>query len=83
METTYLTHWVDGTATETVEPCMDAAVDTAGAWCADEGADLVQFINQPGHARFRAMRNGKCIAIFSIMTLDVAVKPAALACSGW
>jgi hypothetical protein len=69
---TYLTHWVDGNATETVEPCMDAAIDTAGAWCANEGADLMQFIEAPGHARFRAMRDDECIAIFSAMTLETA-----------
>lgn len=67
--TTYLTHWVDGTATETVVPCFDAAIDTAGAWCADEGAGLVQFVNCQGHARFRAMRDDECIAIFAVMEL--------------
>lgn len=66
---TYLTHWVDGAVAETVEPSFDAAIDTAGAWCADEGADLVQFVNQSGHARFRAMRGDDCIAIFSVMEL--------------
>ena len=63
---TYLTHWVDGDATETVEPCFEAAIDTAGAWCADEGA---YFVNCTGHARFRAIRDAECIAIFAVMEL--------------
>jgi hypothetical protein len=63
---TYLTHWVDGDATETAHPCTDSAIDAAGAWCADEGADLVPFVAN----RYKAMRSGECIAIFAVFPIS-------------